>query len=381
MSDAGPRPRGWTRRTVLLGGSALAVEAKEPALPAEWARYPDPATEFEVLRLTDPNSECVLPRPPARVVARNSGSILVVSPRTGSPQVFRIDVGNGTWRQITWADQLLADSVTFSSDDRGVFFAAAGSLRYTPTSGWREQEVCRIRDGFALREAPAVSTDAQTLFFVEAGPKTSEVRRVRFPRGTPETVFSFDGQIRDLEINPRRAMLCWRSETGELWVSAWDGSLRRRVETPAGTVRQALWSPDGRAILYLLAPPPELRQLIAIREQDLDGRSDKLIATTTQFAAFSRNANASVFLGASGTKASPHVLLLLRATRREFTLCEHRSSDPQTITPIFAPNSQRIFFQSDRHGKPAIYTMLVEKIVEKTEDETSPTKTPSASDR
>ncbi len=82
---------------------------------------------------------------------------------------------------------------------------------------------------------------------------------------------------------------------------------------------------------------------------------------------FGRNGDASVFIGASGSKASPHVLLLLRVTRREFTLAEHRASDPAMVAPIFAPASQRIFFTSDRHGKPALYTMSVERFVEETE--------------
>jgi oligogalacturonide lyase len=61
------------------------------------------------------------------------------------------------------------------------------------------------------------------------------------------------------------------------------------------------------------------------------------------------------------------VLLLLRATSRELTLCEHRASDPASVAPVFSPDSQRIYFQSDRHGKPAIYRMRVDTLVEKTE--------------
>jgi oligogalacturonide lyase len=61
------------------------------------------------------------------------------------------------------------------------------------------------------------------------------------------------------------------------------------------------------------------------------------------------------------------VLLLVRKVRREFTLCEHRASDPRMVQPIFAPSSQRIFFNSDQHGKPAIYTMAVDRLVAETE--------------
>jgi oligogalacturonide lyase len=61
------------------------------------------------------------------------------------------------------------------------------------------------------------------------------------------------------------------------------------------------------------------------------------------------------------------VLLVTRATRREFTLCEHRASDASAVTPIFSPDSQQVFFQSDIHGKAAIYSVRVDRLVEKTE--------------
>jgi len=50
-------------------------------------------------------------------------------------------------------------------------------------------------------------------------------------------------------------------------------------------------------------------------------------------------------------------------------LCEHKASRPEQTCPIFSPDSQRIYFQSDREGKPALYCVHVEKLVEKTEVE------------
>jgi len=35
--------------------------------------------------------------------------------------------------------------------------------------------------------------------------------------------------------------------------------------------------------------------------------------------------------------------------------------------PVFTPDSQRILFVSDRLGKPAIFMLNVEKLIEKTE--------------
>ena len=63
------------------------------------------------------------------------------------------------------------------------------------------------------------------------------------------------------------------------------------------------------------------------------------------------------------------LLWLLRVTRREMTFSEHKASNPALVAPRFSPDSQRVYFQTDRHGKPAIYSMHVEKLVEKTESE------------
>jgi len=61
-------------------------------------------------------------------------------------------------------------------------------------------------------------------------------------------------------------------------------------------------------------------------------------------------------------------LLLVRAVRRELALCEHRASDPSMVSPLFSPDSQSVFFVSDRHGKPALYRVHVERFVDETDD-------------
>ena len=145
------------------------------------------------------------------------------------------------------------------------------------------------------------------------------------------------------------------------------GKQNYRLRLADGQIPSATWSPDGRTVLYLNVPP-DPHKLRNIREFTPDTNEDKPISDTTQYACFERNADGSVFVGASGSKASPHVLLLVRAVGREFTLCEHRASDPAKVSPIFSPNSQNVFFASDQHGKPAIYRIAVDKLVEATEE-------------
>jgi oligogalacturonide lyase len=167
---------------------------------------------------------------------------------------------------------------------------------------------------------------------------------------------------------PRRAQILYRERDDALWLVNFDGAQNRRLRiAPEGTIGPAFWSPGGRTILYLHMPA-DPSKLIAIREHTPDENSDRLISSTSQFAHFGSNSDASVFVGASRNRNSPYILILLRQTRRELTLCEHRSSDPFAVAPVFSPDSQRIFFHSDRHGKPAIYRVQVERFVEKTDE-------------
>lgn len=333
---------------------------------SEWRRYPDPATEFEVIRLTDPAHESAMPLPPARAIDRRSRNLLFSASRGSGWQPWQMDLGNGQQRPLGVFEGFKPDSLTLSGDDREAWFGDGSGLSAVQLSSGRQRELARLREGWTLSDGPVPSDDGTHLFYVEQRDGQFEVRKLRASKGTPETVTGQDGAILEIAPNPKRAMFAWRSEAGALWVCTFDGTGRRRVQTPAGQVLEARWSPDGQSLLYLLKPA-EQGSLPAIREQGLDSQEDKLVARTSQFASFEPNANASVFVGASRSLASPMVLVLLRATRREFTLCEHRSGQPAHVLPRFTPNSQRVLFQSDRHGKSAIYMLNVERLIEKTD--------------
>jgi oligogalacturonide lyase len=143
-----------------------------------------------------------------------------------------------------------------------------------------------------------------------------------------------------------------------LWEA--DGRKSRRLPLAPGRPGPAFWSADGESVVYL--------HLNTIREWMAASDSERPVASTSQYASFAPNANGSIFVGASANKASPYILLLLRVPRRELPLCEHRSSDAAAVRPVFSPDSQRVFYQSDRDGKPALYTVNVQKLVEPTEE-------------
>jgi oligogalacturonide lyase len=230
------------------------------------------------------------------------------------------------------------------------------------------REVYRIDDEFEPGHGFTVSEDSLYAALVEQKPGASRLRLIAMRAGSANTLVEASDPISDPMPRPKRAGMLYRRGPDELWLVNFDGAQNRKLRIAAGGLGDAVWSADGRTVQYLNFPGTP-KQLNNIREYTPDSNEDKLIANTSQFAAFNRNGDSSVFVGASGSKASPYVLLLVRSVKRELTLCEHRASDPRMVSPIFSPNSQRVFFQSDRDGKMAIYAMVVDRLVAETETE------------
>jgi oligogalacturonide lyase len=231
------------------------------------------------------------------------------------------------------------------------------------------REVYRVPAGFEARGGMSVAEDGLYAALIEKGIEKqgdrSRLRLIRIADGTATTLAEAGEEMSDPIPRPRRASVLYRRGAA-LWIANYDAQQNYRLKLADGELGAANWGPDGRTILYL-SYPVDAHRLHNIREITPDTKEDKAVADTTQYVGFERNADASVFVGASGSKASPYVLLLVRAVKRELTLCEHRSSDPRLVAPVFSPNSQSIFFGSDQHGKPAIYSMAVEKLVSETD--------------
>lgn len=356
----------WTRRAVLLsaGGAGLkAASQKGRVFPADWNRYSDPATEFNVDRLTNPGYASSLPVY-ARVVSSRNNFLVFCSDRAGSPAVFRMDLKSGESRLIAEGETPV---LWLTPDDRGIYYLEGPALLYLALSSLRTKEVYRVPAGFRFGTGFSLSVDGRYAVFPEVNESGgSRLRLIQLARGAVITLAEAQGIISHPMARPKRDSALYRREDGSCWLVHFDGQQNRKLRLAEGNPGSALWAADGRTVLYLNSPA-DPKQLISIRENTPDTGADTLVAATSQFAAFAPNGDASVFVGASGSKASPYILLLLRVTRREMTICEHKATAPQTVAPFFSPDSQRIFFQSDRDGKPAIYMMRVDKLVEKTE--------------
>src|SRR5471030_3027154 len=113
--------RGVSRRSFLFAGVAagplLAEGQKGAQFPSDSQRYPDPATELEVYRLTKPDYSSTMTAYYNRGIARNSGWMLFCCDRSGTPQGFHLDLKTGDTKQLTQADGLDASSLTLLPDN------------------------------------------------------------------------------------------------------------------------------------------------------------------------------------------------------------------------------------------------------------------------
>lgn len=361
-------------RRVFLGSALAALKLaaqsqKSPVFAQEWRRYEDPTTEIEVVRLTDPAHSSALPAYYNRAVTRSSASLICGDDRTGMPQVFRIDLKTGGAHQLTEVAELDAASLALSPDSRSFCCFAGRSLLQIAMATLRQREIYRIPDGWQRSPGMSLTPDGAYALFAEHRGEVSRLRTVSLAQGIFRTVTEARFAIEHPLARPGRDQILYRQAEEALWLVDAGGANNRRLKLAPGRIGSALWSPDGKNVQYLNVPE-DPTQLRAIREFSPDAPADRLVAKTSQFACFGANRDASVFVGASANRSSPTVLLLLRVTRREFTLCEHKATRPETVAPVFSPDSRRVFFQSDRDGQPAIYTVHVDRLVEPTEADT-----------
>jgi oligogalacturonide lyase len=368
MSVARPPGRGWSRRAFLLFHSLLRLPAasrKGVTFAAEWSVYADPTTEFSVTRLTAPTHDSGVPCYAGRFLSSRRNFLLYSSNRTGSWQAYQCDLKTGESRLLTEAQDLVRDSLSLMPDDRRFLYFDGGTLQECEIGTLKEKRLHEIPERHRLGEGFSLDQDGRRAVWVETDDAGWHIRSLDLRRGRVTNILTSDREIRRPMLCPGRDQVLYRMADQEPWVADLRGKNRSPLKTAAGRTGPALWSAGGAAVLYLNYP--EDRSLHAVREYFPGTRQDRLIARTTQFVALGANADSSVLVGASGSRATPFVLLLLRRTGRELTLCEHHASRPETVCPVFSPSNRHIVFQSDRDGRGCLYSIKVDQLVEATE--------------
>jgi hypothetical protein len=334
---------------------------RSEVLPSESKRYSDPTTEFPVTRLTAPTFNSYLTAPQNRAIGRNF--MLFSSDREGKLDVYRLDLRSGQQRRLTQAQALDPASLALLPDDRGFCYVDGPSLRWMNLGTFKEHEVYRAEPPYERLGDISLGHGSGTAYFTERKPGGDQLRSIPLLKGPAVDIVESEDEI-SLPVPKPGGGVAYRSK-GLLYFRS-QREAARALRLAPGRIGPVYWSPDGSALLYLNIPeaPSERNSL---REYVLSTGQDRLIARTSQFVEFAPNADASVFVGASGSQAAPHILILIRSVRRELTMCEHRAKDLRNLAVAFSPNSQRVIFQSDQHGKSALYSVAVERFVAETE--------------
>lgn len=357
------------RRCFLALGAGWMLPAQTSGLRPAARRYADPATELEVLRLTDPAYDSLLPPPHQHCISRRQGFCVFSSAREGTLQVYRMDLRSMEWRVLSNSAAVDPASVALTADERNVVFFDGPVLKMAPVAGGSEKTIYQIPAGTVRGEGSALTDDGTRVLFVERSAGKWLLRAVVLPRGkqtaSAMTLVTEDGPISNPLPRARHAQILY-SAGEQLRVVTPNRAALNLPAVREGRFLAAHWAPDGASI-QTLEVPEDARQLTTLHELSPENGEDRLIARTSNFADCRANADSSVFVGASRNRSAPYVLLLLRVTRRELTLCEHKASDASRVGARFSPDSQSVFFQSDRHGKNAIYRIRVERFVEETD--------------
>jgi oligogalacturonide lyase len=343
-----------SRRVVLAAALNLPYfrlfgQSTTKSLPhrGEFTSYVDSLTETVVTRLTSPSSSAVLASPQNRCVSAKDRFLIFSSNRSGVFTPYRLDLKTGVLLQLTETTKLDPKSLTLDTSERNLLFTDGGMLREFSLLSKRVRTLTENISGFTL------SNDASQIVVLRQG-------KAQYPRGvviasdvSANCFLSPDGQYLLVQRGAQSSVEFWlvpvRSASGR---SGEKLLARGRLACP-------FWSADGQKIIFLREE--EIRQVTA------QTGTEELVAKTSLFASFSPNRDDSVFVGASRSKAQPTVVLLLRTGRRELTLCEHRATQPAAVSPVFSPDSRRVYFQSDHVGNPAIYSVNIETLVEPTQ--------------
>jgi oligogalacturonide lyase len=280
--------------------------------------------------------------------------------------LFRLDLKSGASRLLTDAAALDPADFALLEGDRGCVYFDGRKLVETALGNLRDRVLYEVETGFTRTPGLSVVPGGREVVFIEGREGRSRLRRLGLRRRRVTTIIEGTGSWRDPQAAPRRAVILFRDAEGRIWMMPSSGRAPLEIRPPDGRAGPARLSPGGQSVLYLHYPEQGLH---ALREYFLSTRQDRLIARTSQFVGFAPNGDASVFVGASTGRAMPYILLMLRANGRELPLCEHRSSDPDSVRPVFSPDSRQVFFESDRDGRPALFAVPVEALVEATEQE------------
>jgi oligogalacturonide lyase len=397
-------------RRAFLSACAPAVAAAQGRSSGRGSRFenraavaPDALTERLIYRLTPAGSLHHLPHYHHRFLSRKNSFLLVGSERTGSRQIFRLDLSRPQMLQLTEGPGVHTYSATLDDKERRVFFLQGNDLNHVSAGGGRPRRIYRAESGWRATGHLAVSGSDRHAAVVEMREEDwadgFEEQFAKRPRCRIQLVDLRSGQGRLLvggnqwlahpQFRPGADELLYCHEgpwekVDRLWLMRPGASGPRDLRPRQGAERvgHEYWSGLGEEVCYVHYPDASGRGA-TVRCVNVTSGEERTVSRCTRFGWLSANDDNSVIVGASSSLAGPNIYVLFSRLQREITICEHASSgkpypiagtdqtDPWASAPepVFSHDSRWIYFVSDREGLPAVYRVAVPDLVEATERE------------
>jgi oligogalacturonide lyase len=367
-------------------------------------KFADPLTERQIFRLTDPAALHHLPHYHHQILSRNNEFLLVASEISGERQIYELRVDDGRMTQLTEGPGIHPYSATFGPRHRWFYVLQGDTLKQIGVRNRKERRIYSAPSGWRLTGHLGAEEEGRYVVLVEmrAGDEVGgfeqqfekrprcRLRVVESRTGKNWVAIETDDWLAYPQLHPRGGTILyahegpWHKVDGRLRLVGLNGenprSLRpREAAEGAGHEFWGVGEEDTTYVYYVFYPDETGRGATVRRIQEPGGK-EEVVSRCTSFGWVQGNHDSSVLVGASRSLAGPNVYLLFTHLQREFTLCEHASSGkPYPIAgangedrasswpePIFSHDSRWIYFTSDKEGKPAIYRMNVEDLVERT---------------
>lgn len=394
----------WTRRNVLAAGMLAPGAALTAAQGSRFDQVETPLTDEltgrGLTRLTDPRVLYHLPHYHHRFLATNNRFLLLGGEPDGTRQIHGLDLRRNRLTQMSEGEGTFPYSATLAQGGREIYYLQGDMLRSISLSGRGNRIVFRRPRGWLFTGHLSITDDAKTAAFVEineddlrddpaeqfAARPQCRIRVVDLPTGKDRIVVRERAWLTHPQLRPGRRELLYAHEGPaneieyRMYWTAIDGGKDKPIVPPnGGHVEREYWAADGSEVRFVHFPDETMRGA-TVRAISPETGEERRIARCSAFGWMQENIDGSAFVGASIRPSAPNIFVLFPLLDREITLCEHGASRkpypiagtdridydcamPQTA---FSPDSQWVYFISDREGKPALYRMKVEDLVEAT---------------